>query len=301
MPPAGTATPDRRLQANALCAASMMVWAAGLPAADLLIPHVPAVWLSLMRNVLAAGLLLPLWWAFEGGRRMLRAPWLLGAALGWITLGLASILTIIAQDLTDAVTVAVFSASSPVVGLAIEVVAGRRRISAAVLAGLVLTLAGGLMASAAGALTAVTLGIGALAAFAAVVCYTLGSSLTVTALPGQSDIGRAALTIAGAAAIGAGLTLAWHLGGGAGPDWAALGRAEFGALLVYGVGAIGISQLLWIMGVSRFGIGMASFHLNAAPFYVMLILFALGEPWNWTQAAGAAVVALGVLIAQDRR
>lgn len=295
-----SAAPDRRLQANALCAASMFVWAAGLPAADLLIPHIPAPWLSLMRNLLAAMLLIPLWWALDGLARLRRAHWMRGAVLGWVTLGLASILTIWAQDLTDAVTVAVFSATSPAVGLAIEALAGRRRITLPVVLGLILTLAGGIMASASGGFS-VSLGIGALAAFGAVICYTLGSSLTVTALPEETDIGRAAVTITGSAGIGALVTLAWALSGGPAPDWPAIGWTEFGALLIFGVGAIGISQLLWIMGVSRIGIGMASFHLNAAPFYVMLILFALGSPWNWWQAAGAAVVALGVVIAQRVR
>lgn len=294
------AASDRRIQANALCAAAMLFWAAGLPAADLVIPHIPAPWLSLIRNLMAAALLLPLWWALDGLARMRRAHWVRGALMGWVTLGLASILTIWAQDLTDAVTVAVFSATSPVVGLAIEAVAGRRRITLPVVAGLLLTLAGGLMASASGGLS-ISLGIGALSAFGAVICYTLGSSLTVTALPDETDIGRAAVTITGAAVIGAVVTLAWHLSGGPAPDWPQIGWPEFGALLIFGVGAIGISQLLWIMGVSRIGIGMASFHLNAAPFYVMLILFALGSPWNWWQAGGAAVVALGVVIAQRGR
>lgn len=34
------------------------------------------------------------------------------------------------------------------------------------------------------------------------------------------------------------------------------------------------------------------------PFYVMLILVALGGDWSWLRAIGAAVVALGVLLAQ---
>jgi membrane protein YdbS with pleckstrin-like domain len=38
--------------------------------------------------------------------------------------------------------------------------------------------------------------------------------------------------------------------------------------------------------------------MNATPFYVMLILFAMGGAWNWTQAFAAAIVGLGVLIAQ---
>ena len=46
-----------------------------------------------------------------------------------------------------------------------------------------------------------------------------------------------------------------------------------------------ISQLLWIISVGRIGIGAASMHMNAVPFYVMLIVFALGGAWNWAQTA----------------
>ena len=48
------------------------------------------------------------------------------------------------------------------------------------------------------------------------------------------------------------------------------------------------------------GIGIASMHINAAPFYVMIFAVMAGGPWNWAQATGAAIVILGVLIAQGR-
>jgi drug/metabolite transporter (DMT)-like permease len=50
--------------------------------------------------------------------------------------------------------------------------------------------------------------------------------------------------------------------------------------------------------VEDVGIGIASFHLNAAPFYVMIIVFALGSDWNWMQALGAAILTVGTLLAQ---
>jgi drug/metabolite transporter (DMT)-like permease len=59
-----------------------------------------------------------------------------------------------------------------------------------------------------------------------------------------------------------------------------------------------VSQLLWIISVGRIGIGAASMHMNAVPFYTMLMVFALGGAWNWWQTAGAAIVVFGALIAQ---
>jgi len=58
---------------------------------------------------------------------------------------------------------------------------------------------------------------------------------------------------------------------------------------------------LWIKGVGQIGIAVASFHLNATPFYVMLILLMFGNDWNWVQAAGAFILALGVIIAQSNQ
>jgi len=47
------------------------------------------------------------------------------------------------------------------------------------------------------------------------------------------------------------------------------------------------------------GILIASLHMNAVPFYVMLIVVMfLGDPWGWDQAIGAVLVATGVLLAQ---
>jgi drug/metabolite transporter (DMT)-like permease len=131
------------------------------------------------------------------------------------------------------------------------------------------------------------------------VSFAIGSRLTVTAFPDQTPLGRTAVTLAGAAvAAGAVAGAQVALGLAPPPDFAPWGWAELGALLLFSVGALGISQVLWIMSVERLGIGLSALHINAAPFYVMIILFALGSPWNWLQAAGAAVVALGVLVAQ---
>ncbi len=75
---------------------------------------------------------------------------------------------------------------------------------------------------------------------------------------------------------------------------------HLGLVLIYGWLGLGISQIFWIKSVSKLGIGVASFHLNAAPFYVMLILFILGDSWVWSQAIGAVIVITGVILAQQK-
>jgi drug/metabolite transporter (DMT)-like permease len=82
------------------------------------------------------------------------------------------------------------------------------------------------------------------------------------------------------------------------PDWGAIGLREFGGLAVFGIGSMAVSQMLWILSVGRIGIGAASLHMNAVPFYVMLIVFLLGGAWNWWQTAGAVIVVTGAFVAQ---
>ena len=95
----------------------MVIWAAGLPAADLIIPHMPPIALTACRALLAAAVLLPIWFIVEGRETVLGADWLRGAWVGFITLGLASFFVIIALQFNDPVTVAIVSAVMPVIGI----------------------------------------------------------------------------------------------------------------------------------------------------------------------------------------
>ncbi len=293
-------TPTARrslLTANLFCLASMVIWAAGLPAADLIIPHMPPVALTAGRAMLAAAVLLPIWWLLEGRGAVLGADWAMGAWVGFVTLGLASFFVIIALQFNDPVTVAIVTAVMPVVGILLECLADKRPFTRALATGLLLSVAGGLIAVS-GSEGSVDFGVGVLAALASVLCYTWGSRETVRALPDLSPLGRSAITVTGCAVV----ALLAALGDGVlrdqWPDWQAIGVPEFTGLAIFGIGSMAISQLLWIISVGRIGIGAASMHMNAVPFYVMLMVFTLGGPWNWAQTFGAVIVVTGALVAQ---
>ena len=285
------------VRANLLCMLSMLVWAVALPAADLLIASVPPLPLTAARMALASACLLPLWWWLEGGAALRNAPWGRAILIGGSTIGGGAFMLVVGQGMTNAVTVALVSASMPLIAIAIEVVLDARRLTAALVVGVLLSLGGGAMAMSSGA-GGVGLGLGALLCFLAVLLFTLGSRATVTAFALLTPLGRTTVTLTGAAlttCAAAGLNA---LLGGAAPQWALLGFKEFAALALFSIGGLAISQMLWIMSVGSLGIALSSLHINATPFYVMGTLFALGGAWNWTQAWAAAVVALGVLVAQ---
>lgn len=275
----------------------MLIWAAGLPAADHLIPLLPPEQLTALRMSLTAAALVPFWAVVEGRGALRGAGWLKGIAVGSL-IGLGAWFLVVGQAIGGAVTAAVISAMLPLVGMTIEVIFDGRKMTPALILGIALSLAGGLMALdwQAGGLN---LGFGAAMCFCSVIAFTIGSRLTVTAFPNHSPIGRTAITLTGAAIAASVVALGQTVfSGTALPNLAPWGAGEWGALLIYSIGAMGISQVLWIMSVGRLGIGLSSLHINAAPFYVMLILFLLGGQWLWGQAAAACLVALGVLIAQ---
>ncbi len=285
------------LTANLICMASMLTWAVGLAAADLLTPLLPPMPLGAARITLAMLAILPIWWLVEGFGPFRRTPWGAAFLVGGIGLGVGGLLLVYAQARTDAVTVAVISASTPIIGLALECVFDGRRLTWSMLVGLVLGVAGGLLAldwSRGG----VALGAGALAAFGAALCFTSASRATVTKMPGMSALGRTAATVTGGALVTLVFVMAGAAFGMPMGDWSALGWREYAALAAFGIGAMAISQVLWITAVARLGIGIASLHMNTASFYVMLVVFVAGGLWDWQRAMGAAVVVLGVLVAQ---
>jgi drug/metabolite transporter (DMT)-like permease len=287
---------DRALSGNLFTAGAMIIWAAGFPAGDLLLRQIEPLHVATIRVMLAAALLLPLWALTEGRADAGRIAWGRVALIGAIGFGISSWFLTFAQARTDGVTVAIIAATTPVVAIAIEFILDGRRLTGRLVAGLALALTGGIAAYAAG-LGSLKLGLGALAMFGSVVLYCWGSRAAVVDLAHVSPIGRAALPF-----VAAGLTMtAISLAGGglaAAVSTAAQNPGFVAATLLYGMGSIGLSQILWLQGVERLGIGIASMHFNAAPFYVMLIAYGLGGGFNGMQTLGALVVLAGVLVAQ---
>ena len=284
-------------RAHLICMAAMVCWSTGLPANTYLMLILHPLPLAGLRFLLAAVVLVPFWLWQDGWHGVARANWLRGLAAGGI-IGSGGCLVILGQAWTDPVTVAVISATLPVVGLSTEVLLDGRKVTLALLVGLGFAVAGGILALGTKA-TGVSFGLGALLCAVSTLFYTLGSRWTITGLPNMSHLGRTTITMVGGALAACLIWAVAHpLGLTAAPDFAVMGGTEWGALLVFVVGSLVFSQILWITAVDSLGVGMAALHINATPFYVMLIAMSLGGNWNWWQAGGAALVAVGVVVAQ---
>lgn len=301
----GSANPV--VSGNALAVGSMVLWAAGFPAAEVLLETWHPVTLMLARLLTALALLLPLWLLVDGAEVIRRANWRKAFWIGFLGFGSGTNLILFAQWFTDPVTVALIATTTPIAAAAIEVYDRRRRIGRAFLLGLAATVLGGVIAV--GDSPSAAFGIGVVMAVGSGICFAWASDRAVQELPALSALGRSAITFVGAAvftamvfalAWGLGWELGWGLTGAQTETARLLGISaqDWGLLAIYSLAAMALSQILFMASVGRLGIALTSFHINIAPFYVMIILVALGGAFDWRAALGAAVVGLGVLIAQ---
>lgn len=283
------------LSGNLLAFGSMVLWAAGFPAAEILLKEWHPIALMLMRLCMALSVLLPLWLLIDGPHVVRAARWNRAFWIGFLGFGAGTNLLLFAQWYTDPVTVALIATTTPIAATMVEVFGRRRRVNMHFLLGLGATVAGGAIAVAQN--ISIDLGLGVVMAIMSGLCFAWASDRAVQDLPALTALGRSAITFVGAAVFTLVMFICavWM-------NWAALPQrisaGQFGLLAVYAVAAMALSQILFIASVGRIGIALSSFHMNIAPLYVMVIFVALGGVWDWRAVLGAAIVGFGVVIAQ---
>ena len=282
---------------NALGMASMFAWAAGFPAAEILLDTWPPLTLITARFVMAVGLLIPVWILLDGRSAVFGAKWARGTVMGGLCFGLGAYLLLLAQALTDPVAVALIASTCPIAATIIEMATGQRRLQRSFLMGLLASVVGGYVATGGDGLSA-ELGLGALCAVGSCFLFSFGSFSAVRDFPELSPVGRSTITLAGGCVMTSILLIGSHLAGFDMMPSKPVDTDQIGLLAIYAVASMALSQVMFIASVGRLGIAVASFHINTAPFYVMIILLALGTAWSWPQAVGAMIVGLGVVLSQ---
>lgn len=286
------------LASNLTCFAAMAMWSFAFPIAEVLLESWGAVALVLARLSIGVLALLGAWLWIDGWRRLRGANWGRGIGVGGIGFGLGSITFLVGQAMADAVTPAIAASMMPIAGALLEVTLDGRRMRARLLLGITLALVGGLMATGT-RFDEGNFGWGSLLCLFSVVLFAWGTRATTSDFRSLSYVGRTTITMAGALAVVAVIYLCMLALGIPGTAFGQFDFLHGSLLLVTSIASLALAQHLWIRGASGLGILLASLHMNAVPFYVMVIVVMfLGESWNWWQAAGAAVVATGVIVAQ---
>ena len=284
--------------ANANCFAAMLLWATGFVALEYLLDDWGVLSLSSLRLVVSV-VFLVLWWGWtEGWAKVFGASWRKGLIIGGFGWGVGSVLLLMGQKLSDPVTVTIIVAMMPIAGAATEIVFDNRRLSRRLIVGLILAVLGGYLATGA-QLTQGNFGFGVALCLGAILLFAWVTRATTRQLETLSRTGQTAVTLCGGMLV----TLAWYgISIVAGFGETHIGTIDTGdwlPLLIFLLPSSGIAQLLWIHGAGKLGILLASFHMNAVPFYVMVILVSLSlGQWHWLQAGAVALVALGVLVSQ---
>jgi len=290
---------DARIAGNGVTVIAIGLFAAGFPAAQHLLGYWGAISLIAARVVLACVLLVPIWAILDGWSGLARAPWRRGLGIGAVGFGAGTVLLLVVQDYTDPITAALVAATMPLSAVALEVALDGRRLTGRFLLGTALVLVGGIWATGAN-LAEADYGIGLVMGLLASVFFGWGSRATVKHLPEMSNLGKCALTLIGAMVFCLVVLALFYLMRWPGTQVSVFGAFEWSMLLLYAWGGLALSQIFWLVGVAKLGIGVASFHVNAAPFYVMIVLLLIGGTWDWSKAAGAVVLCAGVLFAQAR-
>ncbi len=286
-----------RLSGNLFCALAMVLFAAGFPAAELLLENSGVIALISLRNAVGFAVLLVLLRLLQRQTKIFSLPWRAGFQFGFVGFGFGSVMLLVAQSMSDATTAALAVAAMPITAIALEVALDKRRLTLMFLFSVLLALVGGVLAS--GVIVQnLSVGMGFAVGLIGSGFFAWGSRQTVKKLPDLTPLSRTTVTTGGMVAFCVicwiGVEIFWQ-------NSATLSittSRDLMLLFIYSILGLSISQVLWIKSVADIGVGIASFHLNATPFYVMVIIFLFDGGWNWMQTVGVLIVLSGAILAQ---
>ncbi len=294
-----TVSPPGVFASNLTCFSAMVMWSFAFPIAELMLQSWGTVALVLARQLIAVSALFLAWLYIDGIARVLAADWFGGFRVGGIGFGLGSMTFLVGQNMSDAVTPAIAASMMPIIAALLEVSFDGRRLQPRLLIGILFALLGGLLATGA-RLDEGNFGWGSLLCLFSVVLFAWATRATNQGFRSLSYVGQTAITLSGSLIVVFAaylLLLLFDLPG------TTIGTHDSHNLLLLAfssVASLALAQFMWIRGAAGLGILLASLHVNAVPFYVMVVVVLfLGESWNWGQAVGAAIVAIGVLLAQS--
>ena len=291
-----------KLKSNFTCMLSMILFASGFVAVEsLLNAGWHPVYLNFLRHIIVVSFLIPLWIYFDGLKTVLGASWIWGIIVGGIGFGVGSILLLYGQVFSDPITVTIVCGFFPAVSGFLEVLLDKRKLNKEFVIGIFIAVIGGTVVIS-GAENMENVSWGALCALLAVILFSWASRANVIDFPELSTLGQTTITMAGSCSFMcvAFLVLSYTNQLQHGSIFK-MSEIELGQLMIYGFLGMAISQFLWLSGIRQIGLGLASIHLNATPFYVMLILVSLGGAWNNLQFLGAIIVGIGVVISQSSK
>ena len=292
-----TSAKKSHIKSNLTCMLASLSFAVGFPALEILLNDWGVISVVLIRNLIAFIVVLLIWFLIEDYKKILQADWFKGFIIGALGFGLGSLLLVVTQFLTTTFVAALAAALMPLAAIALEIIFDKRQITINFSIGLTLVLIGSIIILGERVID-IKFNLGLFIGLLSVTFFAWGSRASVKHLPKMTTLGRTATTTFGMSGLCSLIYIAsLYLNLGA-TNIPKIEIKHIQLFIIYAGFGLAISQILWIQGVKKLGIGIASFHLNLTPFYVMIILFIIGYDWMWFQAIGALIVITGISVTQ---
>ena len=288
---------DKILYSNFLCFFAVALFSLSFPINEILLQTWDIFSLLFFRNSLALIFLFLFWYLTEDIKKTNLKDWIKGLTIGAIGFGFGTTLIVYCQIFSGPVIAALAAAMMPLAGVILEYLFDYRKITFSFITAIILVIVGGIIATGIN-LDETIFNFGIFLGILASFFFAWGSRKTVVSLNNIEILGQTTLTATGMLIFSSIIFFLSKLFNGEDFFSGKIELNEFSLLIFYSLFCLAISQVLWIKGVKLIGIGIASFHLNITPFYVMIILIFLGYDWSWLKFLGALIVFFGIIISQ---
>ena len=291
-----TSFPDRT-QGNVMAVLAMLLWSTSFPISEVLLMRWDALSLAVVRLGGGALMLTLMGWGFRKRYRWTDWPVRSALVVGAVGIGIGTLALNLGIKYSNPINVSVIATTIPLFSVMLGVIKHEETLSLRIIVAIGLAICGGVLVSRSSTQTQVGFRGGELLMLGAVILWTWYSRVAVTRLLVIPAYPRTVLTMLGGALCLIPVALVLE-----GSGWVDLSapwsRFDFVLILGLCVFGVGLSMVCWMISAEKIGVTIAALHINALPFYVLLLGLMFGGTLLMSQVTGAVLVATGAVLAQ---
>jgi drug/metabolite transporter (DMT)-like permease len=291
-----TSFPDRT-QGNVMAVLAMLLWSTSFPISEVLLMRWDALSLAVVRLGGGALMLTLMGWGFRKRYRWTDWPVRSALVVGAVGIGIGTLALNLGIKYSNPINVSVIATTIPLFSVMLGVIKHEETLSLRIIVAIGLAICGGVLVSWSSTQTQVGFRGGELLMLGAVILWTWYSRVAVTRLLVIPAYPRTVLTMLGGALCLIPVALVLE-----GSGWVDLSapwsRFDFVLILGLCVFGVGLSMVCWMISAEKIGVTIAALHINALPFYVLLLGLMFGGTLLMSQVTGAVLVATGAVLAQ---
>ncbi|HJL51865.1 MAG: DMT family transporter [Arenicellales bacterium] len=286
-----------RTQGNVMAVLSMLLWSTSFPISEVLLMRWDALSLAVVRLGGGALMLTLMGWGIRNRYSWTNWPVRSALMIGAVGIGIGTFALNLGLKYSNPVNVSVIVTTIPLFSVMLGVIKHEETLSPRIMIAIGLAICGGVLVSWSSTQTQAGFQGGELLVLGAVILWTWYSRVSVTRLLVIPAYPRTVLTILGGALCL--IPVALVLEGSGWVDlnapWSVSDLPLIGGLCAFGVG---LSMVCWMISAEKIGVTIAALHINALPFYVLLLGLMFGGTLLMSQVTGAVLVATGAVLAQ---